>query len=119
MLRDDATAFGARQYWDVLQLLTRAGLQADFVVDDDGGAAVQIQLDSGQTLLVTEVDGPLPRLREDHRSWGVSLHRTRRGPDEEGPAAWDGSQDDGSLKALLPLVSGVLLDTMRGPSSEL
>ncbi|MGQ7296595.1 hypothetical protein [Quadrisphaera sp. KR29] len=106
---------GARaEYADVLQLLGRNGLEAALTHDGDELRAIEVLLDDGQALVITEVDGCLAPRRAEHRSWGVSLYPA--GAERGEPVAWDGVPDDGSPEALVLLVSGVLLDTMRGPT---
>ncbi|MBC3760939.1 hypothetical protein ACUN7V_18100 [Quadrisphaera oryzae] len=120
MTRDGATTppgDGRAEYGDVLALLDRAGLDASLTHDGDELRAIEVVLDDGQALVITEVDGCLAPRREEHRSWGVSLYPV--GAERGEPVAWDGVPDDGSPEALMPLVSGVLLDTMRGPTPPL
>ncbi len=105
---------GQTEYGDVLALLARAGLDAALTHDGDELRAIEVVLDDGQSLVITEVDGALAPCRAEHRSWGVSLYPL--GAERGEPVAWDGVPDDGSPEALVPLVSGVLLDTMRGPT---
>ncbi|MEH3078067.1 MAG: hypothetical protein PGN11_15625 [Quadrisphaera sp.] len=121
MTRDGATPptalprqGGHGEYCDVLDLLDRAGLDASLTHDGDELRAIEVVLDDGQALVITEVDGCLAARRAEHRSWGVSLYPV--GAERGEPVAWDGVPDDGSPEALMPLVSGVLLDTMRGPT---
>ena len=118
---DDVVASGddhpqpEHEYADVLTSLDAAGLPGTCVTGPDGGLAIRVPLDDAQVLSITEVAGPLAPLRADLRGWGVSVLARATG-DEPRLVAWDGA-DRTDVCGLLALVSGVLLDTMRGPSN--
>lgn len=103
------------QYLDVLASLADAGLPGVCAPGADGGLVVEVALDDAQVLVVTEVAGPLPPRRADLSGWGVSV-LARTAGEEPRLLAWDGAART-DVPGLMALVSAVLLDTMRGPSS--
>lgn len=83
---DQTMAAGADRYRDVLDLLADAGLSATFTQTGGMNAALEVLLDGGHTLLVTDVEDSLSWDREEHQGWGVGLYR----PDQENTdgSAW-------------------------------
>lgn len=108
MLDYDATmAIGQARYQDVLDRLTTTGLPAAFTQTGGMCAALEVTLDSGHTLLVTDAEDSLTWEREEHQGWGVGLYP----PDQvnsDGECLAFGSTGDGSPEALVPLVGAVL-----------
>ena len=105
MSYDDTMAWGARQYRDVLERLRVKGLPAVFTQTGGMNAAIEVQLETGHTLLITDADDSLAWARAEHLGWGVGLY----GPGE----GFDGRQvyghvDDSTIEALLVLVADVL-----------
>lgn len=107
---DETMDLGAERYRDVLEILAGAGLPATFTQTGGMCAAIEVVLDGGRVLLVTDADDSLSWDRETHLGWGAGLYR----PDgdgsylDDGPLAYD-TTDDGSPRALVPLVRSVLL----------
>ena len=102
----EAMAAGAAEYRDVLDALAAADLPAVFTQTGGMCAAVEVRLEDGRTLLITDAEDCLTWQRGDHRGWGVGLYP----PDSEydsGPLAFE-NEEDGSLSTLLPLVRRVL-----------
>ena len=97
---------GAEQYADVLAHLTAQGLPTLFTQTGGMCAALQAQLDNGQTLLITDEDDSLSWDRREQRGWAVG----RYGRDEEAcePPLAFGSSPDRSLAALDALIREVL-----------
>jgi len=103
------------EYGDVLASLDEAGLPGACFPAPDGGVAIRVPLDDAQVLHIAQVAGPLPDDRADLTGWGVSVIAREAG-EELRLVAWDGAART-DVPSLLALVSAVLLDTMRGPSS--
>lgn len=98
---------GQSRYQDVLDLLEAQGLGATFTQTGGMCAALEVLLDSGHTLLITDEEDTLSWDREEHRGWGVGLYP----PDQantDGECLVFDSTDDGSPQALVPLVEQVL-----------
>ena len=104
-------AIGQTRYQDVLECLGAAGLPATFTQTGGMCAALEVMLDSGQTLLVTDAEDALSWDREEHQGWGVGLYAPASAYDD-GALAFD-STPDGSVSALLPLVGEVLTSFTR------
>lgn len=104
---DTTMRIGLGRYQDVLDLLEAQGLGATFTQTGGMNAALEVLLDSGHTLLITDAEDALSWDREEHRGWGVGLYP----PDQantDGECLTFDSTDDGSPKALVPLVESVL-----------
>jgi hypothetical protein len=108
MTYEAVMALGAARYADVLAALDKAGLTAVFTQTGGMCAALEITLDNGQHLLVTDGDDTLAWDRDRHAGWGVGLYP--RDDDEaydEGHLAY-GSTSRSDSAALLDLVRQVL-----------
>lgn len=86
MTYDETMAWGARQYTDVLATLREHGLPAEFTQTGGMCAALEVQLENGNTLLITDADDYLSWARAEHAGWGVGLYRP--GEHTDGPLAW-------------------------------
>ena len=109
MSYDETMNWGARQYADVLAALRRNGLPAQFVQTGGMCAAIEVQLEAGFQLLVTDAEDTLSWARVDHQGWWVGLYP----PDEagaDGPIRWD-QVDEGDLGSLLALIDQVMKPT--------
>jgi hypothetical protein len=78
MSYEDTMRAGAREYTDVLAALNAAGYPATFTQTGGMCAAIEIQLESGHTILVTDAEDTLAWQRIDHHGWGVGLYPPRR-----------------------------------------
>lgn len=102
---EQTMSMGTERYRDVLEHLSDAGFGATFTQTGGMNAALEVLLDGGHALLITDGEEPLSWDRADHRGWGAGLYP---------PANTDGeclafdSTDDGSLAALMPLLNQVL-----------
>lgn len=99
-------ALGARRYADVLASLHAEGLPAQFTQTGGMCAAIEVRLEGGRTLLITDAEDSLAWDRHDHRGWGVGLYRPASDYDD-GPTYFE-TDEDGALPALLPMVRRVL-----------
>ncbi len=70
-------------------------------------AALEVLLDSGHTLLITDAEDTLSWDREEHAGWGVGLYPPDRANTDGECLVFD-STPDGEVAALLPLVDQVL-----------
>lgn len=115
MLDHDTTMrIGQGRYQDVLDLLAAAGMQATFTQTGGMNAALEVLLDGGHTLLITDAEDPLSWDRGEHQGWGVGLYPPDQANTDGECLAFD-STDDGAPGALLPLVGQVLDSWVRRP----
>lgn len=103
---DEAMAYGTVQYADAIAHLNDAGLPTAFTQTGGMCAALEVTLEGGQTLLITDGEDTLAWDRTAHQGWSVGRYPRESEYDDE-PLAFE-SSDDGSLPALLPLVRVVL-----------
>ncbi len=104
---DDAMSVGAARYADVITTLNNAGLPTIFTQTGGGlCAALEVTLEAGQHLLITDAEDSLSWERGEQRGWGVGRYITDSEYDD-GPLAF-GDSDDRSIEALLLLVREVL-----------
>lgn len=110
--RDNITRTGQAAYQDVIDALSTIGLPTTFTQTGGSHAALEVRLDDGHTLLVTDEDEALAWHRDEHNGWGVGLYRP--GSEYDDGYLTFHSTPDGSLQALLPLVERVLRRTPPG-----
>lgn len=60
------------QYDDIIDLLHRHGYNAGIMDTGGGCLAIEIPLDTGRTLIITDKQGPLDN-RDELRGWGIGL----------------------------------------------
>ncbi|WP_448640747.1 hypothetical protein [Geodermatophilus sp. URMC 63] len=107
MLSYEATmALGQAQYQDVIDALSGAGLPTVFTQTGGMNAALEVRLDGGHTLLVTDAEDSLAWARAEHSGWAVALYAPEQAYDGEALAA--DTTDDGTTAALRTLVERVL-----------
>jgi len=104
---DDAMAIGAARYADIIATLNGAGLPTVFTQTGGMCAALEVTLDNGQHLLITDAEDSLSWERAEQRGWGVGRYVTDSEYDD-GPLAFGDSEDTGS-NTLLRLVREVLV----------
>lgn len=104
---DTSMAIGQARYQDVIDHLEGAGLPATFTQTGGMCAALEVLLDSGYTLLVTDAEDTLSWEREAHQGWTVGLYPPDQANTDGECLAFD-STDDGSVDALVSLVDLVL-----------
>lgn len=110
---DQTMTIGSDRYRDVLDQLSAAGFGATFTQTGGMNAALEVLLDGGHTLLITDAEDTLSWERADHQGWGVGLYPPDRANTGGECLAFD-STDDGSPQALLPLMQKVLDSYVRG-----
>ncbi len=103
---DDAMAIGAARYADIIATLNGAGLPTVFTQTGGMCAALEVTLDNGQHLLITDAEDSLSWERAEQRGWGVGRYVTDSEYDD-GPLAF-GDTADRSIEALCELVREVL-----------
>lgn len=113
---DNTMAVGQARYQDVLDLLAASGLGAGFTQTGGMNAALEVLLDGGYTLLITDAEDSLSWDREEHAGWGVGLYPPDQVNTDGDCLAFD-SSDDGEPAALVPLVRGVLDEYVRSRRS--
>jgi len=103
---------GQARYQDVLDHLREAGMVGVFTQTGGMCAALEVLLDSGHALLITDAEDSLSWNREDHQGWGAGLYPPDQANTDGECLAFD-STEDGSPAALLPLVESVLTQYLR------
>lgn len=91
---DTTMRIGQAEHQDVLNLLESAGLGGMFTQTGGTNAALEVTLDGGYTLLITDAADTLSWARREHQGWGVGLYP----PD----------QANSNGECLVPLVHDVL-----------
>jgi hypothetical protein len=98
---------GTAEWAPVLTALAQAGLPATFTQTGGMNAALDVTLEGGYYLLITDGQEPLTWHRADLEAWGVGLYR---GDDAgDGPLAFDETSDV-EVDSLLSLVRRVIRD---------
>ncbi|MDP9431570.1 MAG: hypothetical protein M3P91_02290 [Actinomycetota bacterium] len=98
---------GQGRYQDVLDLLADAGFGATFTQTGGMNAALEVLLDSGHILLITDAEDSLSWDRDEHRGWGVGLYPPDQANTDGERLAFE-STEQSEAEALLPLVHEVL-----------
>ena len=113
MLDYEATMkIGQDRYQDVLDHLRDAGMAGVFTQTGGMCAALEVVLDSGHALLVTDEDDTLSWDRAEHRGWGVGLYPPDYANNDGECLAFE-STGDGSPEALLSRIDQVLAGFLR------
>jgi len=98
-------ALGQAQYQDVIDALRVAGLPATFTQTGGMNAALEVLLDGGHSLLITDFEDSLSWSREEHSGWLVSLYGPAEQYDGEPLASADTVDSDlPSLQAVIDRV---------------
>ena len=113
---DEAMAVGTARYADIIATLNSAGLPTVFTQTGGMCAALEVTLENGQHLLITDAGDSLSWERGEQRGWGVGRYVTDSEYDD-GPLAFAESADR-SIEALFVLVREVL-GVPRVPSSQI
>ena len=103
---EETMRFGAGEYADVTGALGALGLPATFTQTGGMCAAIEVQLEAGYTLLITDAEDTLSWCRADQSGWWVGLYPPG---DHDGPIA-DRQIETNEISSLLAVVDGVLLD---------
>jgi len=103
---DEAMAVGTARYADIIAALEAAGLPTVFTQTGGMCAALEVTLEAGQHLLITDAEDSLSWDHGEQRGWGVGRYVTD-GEYDDGPVAFD-STDDTTATALLAVVRSVL-----------
>ena len=74
MTYDETMREGALAYADVLAALEAAGMPATFTQTGGMCAALEIRLETGHIVLITDPEDTLSWSRADHAGWGVGLY---------------------------------------------
>ncbi len=113
MLSYEATmALGQAQYQDVIDVLTTAGLPTSFTQTGGMNAALEVRLDGGHTLLVTDAEDSLSWARAEHAGWAVGLYAPEQAYD--GDVLTADTTEDGSPAGLRALIDRLLRAAARG-----
>lgn len=110
---EETMSRGALQYTDVLEVLNDLGLPGSFTQTGGMCAAVEVILEGGASLLITDEEDTLSWKREEHVGWGVGLYRQGEDQDtwssDRGDVVRFASTGDSSLEALVEVVREVML----------
>ena len=102
----EAMTIGAARYADIITTLNGAGLPTVFTQTGGMCAALEVTLEAGQHLLITDAEDSLSWDRDEQHGWGVGRYVTDSEYDD-GPLAF-GDTADRSIEALCELVREVL-----------
>ena len=103
---EQTMALGRSQYEDAIDELTAAGLPTSFTQTGGMNAALEVRLDGGFALLVTDAEDSLSWARAEHAGWAVTLYAADQAYD--GDCLAFGSTPESSVAALRDLVQRVL-----------
>lgn len=105
---EETMALGQAQYQDVIDALSAAGLPATFTQTGGMNAALEVLLDGGHALLITDAEDSLSWVRSEQDGWGVGLYA--RGEQYDGQILAAASDPANETGALLRLIHQVLAD---------
>ena len=103
---EQTMALGQAQYQDVIDELSAAGLPATFTQTGGMNAALEVLLDGGWSLLVTDAEDSLSWARAEQQGWGVGLYAPEHAYDGD-CRAWT-STTANSVQALRSCIEDVL-----------
>jgi hypothetical protein len=92
---------GAEEYRDVLDALAAVGLEGQFVQTGGMCAAIEIMLDGGYYLLLTDEDDTLAWDRTEHAGWQASLLEPEGRETMDGPLEHASDPDGSAASAVL------------------
>ena len=84
---DETMRLGAQNYAEPINALRQDGWQVEFTQTGGMNAAIQITLEGGSYLLITDADDSLSWYREDQQGWGVGYWAD---PDRYNQPEYDG-----------------------------
>lgn len=96
---------GEREYVDVQTVLTSLGLPAKFTQTGGMNAAIEVQLETGAHLLITDAEDSLCWRRAEQCGWGVGLYLDPERDD--GPERFESSESN-DIETLISLIKAVL-----------
>lgn len=102
-----AMDLGTDRYRDVIDVLNAQGLPTIFTQTGGMCAALEVLLETGAYLLVTDAGDSLSWNREEQSGWGVGLYRPGSEGDD-GPERFAEDEGSTSTETLLGLVREVL-----------
>jgi hypothetical protein len=101
---------GRQEYRNVLAQLEEVGLPSEFTQTGGMNAAIEVQLETGAHLLITDADDSLAWHRNEQQGWGAGLYSDPE--HEDGPERFESCQSN-EIGALIELVKLVLLGSSR------
>lgn len=99
-------ARGQAEYQDVIDHLNSVGLPTTFTQTGGMNAALEVRLDGGYSLLVTEAEDSLSWTRAEQDGWGVGLYAPPEQYDGECIAA--ATTDKADVASLMTVIDEVL-----------
>jgi hypothetical protein len=103
----EAMQVGHDQYVDVIAALDAAGLPTSFTQTGGMNAALEVLLETGQYLLITDAGDSLSWNREQQHGWGVGRYAAGEAG-ADGPEVYAEDEESVAIEALFVLVRGVL-----------
>ncbi|MDP9459968.1 MAG: hypothetical protein M3Q22_06875 [Actinomycetota bacterium] len=97
---------GQAQYQDVIDDLTGAGLPTSFTQTGGMNAALEVRLDGGHTLLVTDAEDSLSWARAEHAGWAPRADAPQCRPGRRARSPGDGSSRSAEPAPAPPSSSG-------------
>lgn len=107
MTYEETMAWGACQYRDVTEALAQAGLRAEFTQTGGMCAAIEVPLDGGHYLLLTDFEDTLSWDRAEHAGWWCGLYEPDERRTADGLLRWLDS-DVGSAHEAVRLARAVI-----------
>lgn len=108
---EETMALGQAQYQEVIDQLNASGLPTVFTQTGGMNAALEVMLDGGYTLLVTDAEDSLSWSRVEQQGWGVGLYAPADQYDGECVAA--ATADDQDVASLMAVIDKVLRTAAR------
>lgn len=108
-----AMDLGTDRYRDVIDALNAQGLPTTFTQTGGMNAALEVLLETGAYLLVTDAGDSLSWDRGTQQGWGVGLYRSGSEGDD-GPQRFEEDEGSTSTETLLGLVRQMLRPAGRG-----
>lgn len=106
---EETMRVGEARYREVLDALDAAGLPAVFTQTGGMCAALEVQLETGRTLLITDADDTLSWDRAEQHGWGVGLYEVDGAEDADNGALAYAETESTSNDALFRLIDDVLM----------
>ena len=111
MTYEKTMSLGQAEYQDVIDLLVFQGLSTEFIQTGGMNDALLVVLEGGRSLLVTDSDDSLSWDRRTKHGWAVGLFPNAGA---SGERITDLDTDDGSIEALLKLISTAIFGSQAG-----
>jgi len=112
----ETMAYGTGQYRPVIDGLRDAGLPAQFVQTGGMCAALEVRLETGHVLIVTEADDSLSWDWAHHHSWGVGAYTAKSYENSFSDQLGYVESENGDLPTLIKLIEQLIGDLIQSAS---